>query len=196
MRCVTAGQGLAQLKPNPNPGPGVTQAFYNKTLDVDRDRVSDLFERASGSGIEIERRSVSDEELRELTGAPHDSLVMALVDRRFLYRASSNSVSGFIESCFALLQDSWAYSGGYIGHYVLLTGFDEARDGYYLLDPAKQCDELFVHSEHLHAARRAHGTDEDLIVIPWDQPAAVQGEQGEQRKPLAKCSNSAVAAAG
>lgn len=118
---------------------------------------------------------------------------MALVDRRYLYRASSNSVSGFIESCFALLHDSWAYSGGYIGHYVLLTGFDEARDGYYLLDPAKQCDELFVHSEHLHAARRAHGTDEDLIVIPWDQPTAVQGEQ---RKPLAKCSNSAVAAAG
>ena len=160
---------------------------------MDRDRVSELFERASGSGIEIERRSVSDEELRELTDAPHDSLVMALVDRRYLYRASSNSVSGFIESCFALLHDSWAYSGGYIGHYVLLTGFDKARDGYYLLDPAKQCDELFVHSEHLHAARRAHGTDEDLIVIPWDQPAAVQGEQ---REPLAKCSSSAVAAAG
>ena len=193
MRCVTAGQETC-LKLGPeSPNPGVPQAFYNKTLDADRDRVSDLFARASGSGIEIERRSVSDEELSELTGAPHDSLVMALVDRRYLYRSSPNSVSGFIESCFTLLHDSWAYGGGYIGHYVLLTGFDKARDGYYLLDPAKESHELFVHSEHLHAARRAHGTDEDLIVIPWDQPAAVQGEQ---REPLAKCSNSAVAAAG
>ena len=113
---------------------------------------------------------------------------MALVDRRYLYRAPPKSFSSFLESCFSLLHDS--FNGGYIGHYVLLTGFDEARDGYYLLDPAKQCDDLFVHSEHLHAARRAHGTDEDLIVIPWDQPAA---EPGEQRKPLA---NSAAVAAG
>ena len=106
MRCVTAGQATC-LKLGPeSPDPGVPQAFYNKTLDADRDRVSDLFERASGSGIEIERRSVSDEELSELTGAPHDSLVMALVDRRYLYRSSPNSVSGFIESCFTLLHDS------------------------------------------------------------------------------------------
>ena len=93
MRCVTTGQATC-LKLGPeSPDPGVPQAFYNKTLDADRDRVSDLFERASGSGIEIERRSVSDEELSELTGAPHDSLVMALVDRRYLYRSPPNSVS-------------------------------------------------------------------------------------------------------
>ena len=55
-------------------------------------------------------------------------------------------------------------------------------------DPAKPSEELFVHSEHLHAARRARGTDEDLIIIPWDQP---QGT--ETRKPL---TDSATAAAG
>ena len=181
-----------QLKPNPNSNPAATKAFYNKTLDADRDRVSELFERASRSGIDIARRSLSDEELRDLTRPPHDSLVVALVDRRYLYRAPPNSVSGFLESCFSLLRDSWAFNGGYIGHYVLLTGFDEARDGYYLLDPAKQSDELFVHSEHLNAARRAHGTDEDLVVVPWNQPPAVV-VRGEQRKALA---NSAAAAAG
>ena len=141
-------------------------------------------QRAAASGIEIERRSLSDGELCDLTRPPHDSLVMALVDRRHLYRPPPNSVSGFIEGCFSSL----GIQGGYVGHYVLLTGFDASRDGYYIKDPAKPSEELFVHSEHLHAARRAHGTDEDLIIIPWDQP---QGT--ETRKPL---TDSATAAAG
>ena len=160
------------------------EAFYRSTLDADALRVKDLFERAAGSGIEIERRSLSDGELCDLTRPPHDSLVMALVDRRHLYRPPPNSVSGFIEGCFSSL----GIQGGYVGHYVLLTGFDASRDGYYIKDPAKPSEELFVHSEHLHAARRAHGTDEDLIIIPWDQP---QGT--ETRKPL---TDSATAAAG
>jgi hypothetical protein len=160
------------------------EAFYRSTLDADALRVKDLFERAAASGIEIERRSLSDGELCDLTRPPHDSLVMALVDRRYLYRPPPNSVSGFIEGCFSSL----GIQGGYVGHYVLLTGFDASRDGYYIKDPAKPSEELFVHSEHLHAARRAHGTDEDLIIIPWDQP---QGT--ETRKPL---TDSATAAAG
>ena len=160
------------------------EAFYRSTLDADALRVKDLFERAAASGIEIERRSLSDGELCDLTRPPHDSLVMALVDRRYLYRPPPNSVSGFIEACFSSL----GIQGGYVGHYVLLTGFDASRDGYYIKDPAKPSEELFVHSEHLHAARRAHGTDEDLIIIPWDQP---QGT--ETRKPL---TDSATAAAG
>ena len=160
------------------------EAFYRSTLDTDALRVKDLFERAAASGIEIERRSLSDGELCDLTRPPHDSLVMALVDRRYLYRPPPNSVSGFIEGCFSSL----GIQGGYVGHYVLLTGFDASRDGYYIKDPAKPSEELFVHSEHLHAARRAHGTDEDLIIIPWDQP---QGT--ETRKPL---TDSATAAAG
>ena len=99
------------------------EAFYRTTLDVDSLRVSDLFERAPSTGIDIERRSVSDAELCDLM-RPHDSLIMALVDRRYLYRPPSTSVTGFVESCFT----QW-FSGGYVGHYVLITGFDEDNDG-------------------------------------------------------------------
>ena len=51
--------------------------------------------------------------------APHDHMVMALVDRRHLYRPPNMSVSGIVESCIA-----HCFSDGYVGHYVLITGYD------------------------------------------------------------------------
>ena len=159
------------------------EAFYRATLDADSLRVSELFSSATSNDISIERRSLSDAELRTLM-RPHDSLIMALVDRRHLYRQSNDSVTGFVENLFAHCFSG----GGYVGHYVLITGFDESRDGFYIKDPAKPVDGLFVRSENLNLARRAHGTDEDLIVIPWEQP-----KMAEQRRPLAEA---AAAAAG
>ena len=77
------------------------EAFYRSTLDADALRVKDLFERAAASGIEIERRSLSDGELCDLTRPPHDSLVMALVDRRYLESPYCRSTGQGV----ALLQD-------------------------------------------------------------------------------------------
>ena len=59
---------------------------------------------------------------------------------------------------------------GYVGHYILITGYDESRRGYYIKDPAKSPDADFVPSEAVDRARRSHGTDEDLVIIPWEQP--------------------------
>jgi len=41
--------------------------------------------------------------------------------------------------------------------------------GYYVMDPAKTPEPLFVSCEALDVARKTHGTDEDLLLIPWDQ---------------------------
>lgn len=161
------------------------EAFYRATLDADSLRVSELFSSAPSNEIHIERRSMSDTELCNLM-RPHDSLVMALVDRRYLYRGDTSSVTGFVESCFAGL-----IGHGYVGHYVLITGFDESRDGYYIKDPAKQSDGLFVPSRHLNTARRAHGTDEDLLVIPWEQQHMAE-RAAERRKPLAAAATAAA----
>jgi len=64
--------------------------------------------------------------------------------------------------------------GGYVGHYVLITSYDDRRRGYYILDPAGAEEATFVADDDLNAARHAHGTDEDMLVIPWDQPARVK----------------------
>ena len=45
------------------------------------------------------------------------------------------------------------------------SGLDDASDSYVVKDPARGEEQTLVRSEALERARRAHGTDEDLIVV-------------------------------
>jgi hypothetical protein len=137
------------------------QPFYKDTLDADARRVNARFEQADQHQLCIEERSLSSSDLSALM-RPQDCLVMALVDRRYLYRPSSG-VPTLIHSWYAQCL------GGYIGHYVLIAGYDSMRDGYYIYDPAKTAEPHFVDARSLNLARRCHGTDEDLLLIPWQQ---------------------------
>jgi len=135
------------------------QSFYKKTLDDDAVRVTQLFQQAEVERIDIERRSLSRDGLSALMRS-QDNMVMVLVDRRYLYPVAPGMpglVQGWISHCM----------NGYIGHYVLLVGYDAMRDGYYLYDPARTEEPQFVKAQDLHNARRSHGTDEDIIVVPW-----------------------------
>jgi len=50
----------------------------------------------------------------------------------------------------------------YLGHYIILVGVDE--NGLYYLDPARK-GRHFVAAVNFEVARKAAGTDEDLIFI-------------------------------
>ncbi|KAL1526872.1 hypothetical protein AB1Y20_015563 [Prymnesium parvum] len=139
-----------------------SEPFYRTTLDSDMLRVNKLFAEAGRRNLSIERRSITSEALKELM-RPNDHLVMALVDKSQLYRAPPVSFSGMVESCIAHC------CTGYVGHYVLITGYNTDQKGYYVMDPAKTPEPLFVSCEALDVARKTHGTDEDLLLIPWDQ---------------------------
>ena len=61
------------------------------------------------------------------------------------------------------------------GHYVLLTGLDHTSESYVVKDPARPEEVLLVPARQLERARRAYGTDEDLVLVPLEQerePAA------------------------
>eukprot|EP00325_Prymnesiales_sp_UTEX-LB-985_P005857 CAMPEP_0174699566 /NCGR_PEP_ID=MMETSP1094-20130205/4809_1 /TAXON_ID=156173 /ORGANISM="Chrysochromulina brevifilum, Strain UTEX LB 985" /LENGTH=187 /DNA_ID=CAMNT_0015896927 /DNA_START=119 /DNA_END=683 /DNA_ORIENTATION=- len=137
------------------------EAFYRATLDTDAERVNELFAKAKNQQIDIEHRSLSQDSLAALMRT-QDHMVMVLVDRRYLYPSSLGGVSTLVGGWFSNCMS------GYIGHYVLLVGYDALRDGYYLYDPARTEEPQFVHARDLHTARQCHGTDEDLIVVPWD----------------------------
>jgi hypothetical protein len=115
----------------------------------------DLFSKAEEHQLVIEHRTVSPNELVELLRVPQQNMVMTLVDRRYLYNSS------WIGRVFS-------GASGFVGHYVLLVGYDAVRDGYYLHDPGRTPEPEFASSSDLHRARVAHGTDEDLIIIPWE----------------------------
>ena len=130
------------------------QPFYRETLDDDSIRVNKLFEKAEQNQIAIEHRSVSRSELIALLRPPQENMVMALVDRRYLYKR------GWFDRYFSPAL-------GFIGHYVLLVGYDASRDGFYLYDPARTAEPEFASATDQHRARVAHGTDEDLLIVPW-----------------------------
>jgi uncharacterized membrane protein YgcG len=129
--------------------------FYKDTLDEDTARVMDLFSKAEEHQLVIEHRTVSPNELVELLRVPQQNMVMTLVDRRYLYNSS-------------WIGRAFSGASGFVGHYVLLVGYDAVRDGYYLHDPGRTPEPEFASSSDLHRARVAHGTDEDLIIIPWE----------------------------
>merc|ERR1712087_50857 len=140
------------------------EAFYKATIDADSARVRALFDAAPARDIPIERRSLSPQQLQKLVSSG-ENIVMALVDRRRLYSSRKHSVGGFVQTL-----SQWGFaSGGYVGHYVLITTFDAREDTYCLKDPAQSSEHYLVPSSDLDAARFSHGTDEDLIIIPWDQ---------------------------
>lgn len=134
--------------------------FYRQTLDEDAVRVTDLFSKAEQHQLVIEHRKVSASELSELLRVPQENMVMTLVDRRYLYKP------GWIGRYFS-------GASGFVGHYVLLVGYDAVRDGYYLYDPARTAEPEFASASDLHRARVAHGTDEDLIIVPWEDNHAL-----------------------
>jgi len=75
-------------------------------------------------------------------------------------------VGGFVDWVFQT-----GVAGGYCGHYVVVTGYDEQLQRYSVTDPAQSSAILLVSSDDFDAARLSHGTDEDLLVIPWEQPS-------------------------
>ena len=61
--------------------------------------------------------------------------------------------------------------GGFLGHYVVVMWFDDERDAYLILDPASSMEQQWLSRDDFDRARRSPGTDEDLLFIPWEQPA-------------------------
>jgi hypothetical protein len=104
---------------------------------------------------------------------PPAHIVVALCDRRYLYP------TGVVENVL-----NYCLAPGYVGHYIVLVGYDAVSDSFKLLDPARPSTEpLLVPSATLNTARTSHGTDEDLIVIPLSQPQPSGPPSGGRHSP-------------
>ena len=54
----------------------------------------------------------------------------------------------------------------FAGHYVVICGYNADTDSFILQDPAAGCCNITVTSATFDAARKAYGTDEDLLIVP------------------------------
>ena len=159
---VTAVRGEA-------PSPGRRNCpFYASSLKEDGARVAALLAHAAKEHVGVRHAKLSPAELWNLL-ADEEHVVIVLVEHRALYPPGPQ---GSLSPC-----GSPEASGpsAFSGHYVLLTGLDHTSESYVVKDPARPEEVLLVPARQLERARRAYGTDEDLVLVPLEQerePAA------------------------
>lgn len=136
------------------------QSFYKRLLDTcDTERVIERFRNAERSGVKVIERTVSITEIRS-TIAHGNKLLLVLIDRCLL-RCSICAVSQGTKK----LYHSLSTSHGFLGHYILLYAFHEDSDSFLVKDPASYQECCVVSASNLEMARKAFGTDEDIIFI-------------------------------
>ncbi len=116
--------------------------YYQKNFDMDLVRQAEqLVNDAAKAGVHLEERSLSYEEI--LSFITQESVPLILLDWSFILESEK----------------------GYLGHFVPLTGYDE--NGVYVHDHGLKnpTPNKFIPKELFEKARKAKGTDEDLIVI-------------------------------
>jgi Guanylylate cyclase len=78
---------------------------------------------------------------------------------------------------------------GYLGHYIVISRYEEDSECFSVLDPAhiqgRRC--IDVHS--LDRARRSFGTDEDVLLVSREQQPATMMPQS---RPLHACPASSM----
>eukprot|EP00252_Welwitschia_mirabilis_P010627 TRINITY_DN24009_c0_g1_i2.p1 TRINITY_DN24009_c0_g1~~TRINITY_DN24009_c0_g1_i2.p1 ORF type:complete len:288 (+),score=57.26 TRINITY_DN24009_c0_g1_i2:446-1309(+) len=137
---------------NPN---FVCESFYKEHMAEDGERVTKLFEKAPQAGILIQCRSLTGEELSMLM-CSGNYIAIALVDK---YKLSQPWLEDF---CLA---DCCILSTEYTGHYVVICGYDKETNEFEIRDPASCRESERISLEQLDEARKAFGTDEDILLI-------------------------------
>ena len=85
-------------------------------------------------------------------------LVVALIDKRLL--PSGSTIVRMLTSHVNL---------GFIGHYIIVCGYNANNNTICVADPAAYEARVYVRLPDFEAARKAFGTDEDLLVISGKQ---------------------------
>ena len=81
-----------------------------------------------------------------------------------------------------------APSRGYTGHYIVVCGYNPVDGEFLCRDPASHVRDLIITAENLEKARRAFGTDEDILLV--------RNEALDQREVLAASREADPAAEG
>ncbi|CAM8916868.1 unnamed protein product [Rhodiola kirilowii] len=159
------------------------EKFYMDQFSEDLVRVDMLFQNASKAGIDIQCRSISEKEVSMfiLSGK---YVAVALVDQSKLSDSWSKDVyvSEFfgrdtaytdvitlcLKTCVKVMVEI-AHFQFFIGHYIVVCGYDTATAEFEIRDPASSRKSRMITSECLKEARQSFGTDEDLILISLEK---------------------------
>ncbi|KAL5203364.1 hypothetical protein ABZP36_014316 [Zizania latifolia] len=131
------------------------ETFYREQLQEDIDRGDQLFGKALEAGISIQCRSISAYDIAFLLLSGH-CIAIALVDKTKLNSSWMNEIRDMQH--FSEVSD-------YMGHYVVICGYDVDGCEFEIRDPASSRQRERVSMKILDEARKSFGTDEDIILV-------------------------------
>lgn len=131
---------------------------YYKCFNADETRVNGKFENASVQNIPIEIKSVTNHYLIQHL-ANHGNIIL-LTNASLLHcdLCKANKLSMELRHCLGIKPT-------YSGHYIVLCGYDLRIHKFMYRNPAFKDKICFMSFESMDRARRASGTDEDIILI-------------------------------
>ena len=148
-------------------------SFYADSLDNDTKRVKERFQCLNDT--HIIKGSLNIAHLKRLLNSQR-ILLLILVDQRYLRidnngRSRTKGTSDQINKSdtFSAQEDNHVVTikdpTGYLGHYIIIHRYDEESDLFYYKDPnvLQPCSR--ISADRLEVARKAFGTDEDIIII-------------------------------
>ncbi|ORZ08717.1 Guanylyl cyclase [Absidia repens] len=135
-------------------------SFYQEQFDQDEPRVNHLFSIAKTSSIHVVRMIL-----------PLDDFKRFLFSQKFAMIVLVNAWGLKCDICKKCHGDAIAACGQmandntYLGHFVVLIGYDPTDDVFIYRDPATRDRFCVISAQDLDHARQAEGTDHDCIVI-------------------------------
>lgn len=133
----------------------LSNPYYQQYGDMDLAQSKALVKEAQDAGVDLEERSLELEEILDSVGG--DSIAIVLLDMNVVYGSEHL---------------------GYSGHFMPIVGY--ARDHSSILvhnqGQASPTPNLRIPRETFDAARRAEGTDEDVVLLRRPGSAAAAGD--------------------
>ncbi|XP_029442454.1 protein GUCD1-like [Rhinatrema bivittatum] len=141
------------------------QSFYRKHFDTEENRVNQLFAQAKASGVLVEKRTVTVQDLQQHLAQGHIAIV--LVNAVLLLCDLCSSPVKYC--CFLPIgQKCFCRSPDYQGHFVVLCGYNKSTESIFYNNPAYADRTCSTSIRNFEDARRSYGTDEDILFIYVD----------------------------
>ncbi|XP_058458083.1 protein GUCD1 [Malaya genurostris] len=131
---------------------------YYKCFNDDEKRVNEKFHNANNHGIFVETKSVSCDDLIQHLGSYGNIILLTSASLLYCDLCKVNKLSMELRSCLGL-------KSTYMGHYVILCGYDKRIQKFLYRNPALKDKICFMSFEAMDRARKASGTDEDIILL-------------------------------
>ncbi|KAI8078155.1 Guanylyl cyclase [Gilbertella persicaria] len=142
------------------------QKFYQDSFNEDEKRVNKLFAIAKSCSVHVVRMMLPLDDFKRFLFCKKFAII-TLVNARLLRCQLCKQHRGCLGSLCSqldlLLERCKGYD--YLGHFIVLIGYDPTEDLFVYRDPAANDAFCTISADDLDEARQSEGTDHDCIVV-------------------------------